>query len=53
MMSHNQACCFYSCQNAHAYVNAGFRAVVDSGFTIQGTPSLVFGGVKLSPVGSD
>jgi hypothetical protein len=33
-------------------VNAGFRATVDSSLTIQGSPTLVFGGVKLSPVGT-
>ncbi|XP_046849634.1 xanthine dehydrogenase 1-like isoform X2 [Xenia sp. Carnegie-2017] len=37
-------------QNAHAYVNAGFRAVVGSCLTIQDTPSLIFGGIKLSPL---
>ncbi|CAB4006607.1 xanthine dehydrogenase-like [Paramuricea clavata] len=36
--------------NAHAYVNAGFRASMNSNFTVNGTPSLVFGGVKLSPL---
>ena len=33
-------------------MNAGFRATVDSSLTIQGSPTLVFGGVKLSPVGT-
>ena len=37
-------------QSAHAYVNAGFRAAIDGNLTIKGTPSLVFGGVKLAPV---
>ena len=31
-------------------MNAGFRASMSSNFTVNGTPSLVFGGVKLSPV---
>eukprot|EP01135_Chromosphaera_perkinsii_P000979 Nk52_evm5s155 gene=Nk52_evmTU5s155 len=31
--------------NAHAYVNAGFRMVVDEKKIIQGTPTIVFGGV--------
>ncbi|XP_028411467.1 xanthine dehydrogenase/oxidase-like [Dendronephthya gigantea] len=36
-------------QNAHAYVNAGFKATMDSTYAIKGIPSLMFGGVKLSP----
>ncbi|XP_028395681.1 xanthine dehydrogenase-like [Dendronephthya gigantea] len=36
-------------QNAHAYVNAGFKVTMDSTYIIKGIPSLMFGGVKLSP----
>jgi xanthine dehydrogenase/oxidase len=36
-------------QNAHAYVNAGFRFKIDpSTFTVQETPTIVFGGVNES-----
>ncbi|XP_028399776.1 xanthine dehydrogenase/oxidase-like isoform X2 [Dendronephthya gigantea] len=37
-------------QNAHAYVNAGFRASIDSSLTVKSAATLVFGGVKLSPM---
>ncbi|XP_028411480.1 xanthine dehydrogenase-like [Dendronephthya gigantea] len=36
-------------QNAHAYANAGFKVTMDSTYIIKGIPSLMFGGVKLSP----
>lgn len=39
-------------QNAHAYVNAGFRLSLDpASLTVRGVPSLVFGGVSEHAVG--
>ncbi|XP_028415709.1 xanthine dehydrogenase-like [Dendronephthya gigantea] len=37
-------------QNAHAYVNAGLRVLIDSSQTVRGVPSFVFGGIKNSPM---
>ena len=38
-------------QNAHAYVNAGFNWSLDpSTFAVQGSPSIVFGGLQAHAV---
>ena len=36
--------------NAHAYVNATFSMMVDSGFVVTNSPSLVFGGISTQTV---